>query len=213
MYRKVTDRLGVSLPYLAAVAIVVAVGIGNGWTLAHLLPITSQTKATSKVSTSAVATRVSNTPYAFRGLCHVEQADGKWRQPGLDTSPDGGGWRTEESNLIPCANLLTSLDVDKSGNVTVDSKGDDSCFHDTSSRLWLKAEPQSDGNWLISWGTVDPAIPVEWLRVVSNGNVYDPDPNSGSFVWRPQDMATEHNLTPYVAIFANDPSSAGCRID
>lgn len=196
---------------LVVVVIAVAITVAHG---AILLALVYTTQATTEPvdTTSAVSEQVNTHPYAYRGECYVEQEDSKWRQPAMAFQPGGGNWQSTEQTPAPCYNSLMSLNVSEDGTVTFDNKGDSDCFTDTTGVLWLKAEPRGENQWLITWGTTNVSATVEWLKVVSNGDIENPDPDAGSFIWRPKEMASGDNLMPYVAVFANNPQKpAGCR--
>lgn len=204
------SRLSASL---AVVVIAVAITVAHGGTLLALVYSTQVTDQPVPVdTTSAVSEQVSTHPYAYRGECYVEQEDGKWRQPAMSFQLGGGNWQDSEQTPAPCFNSLMSLNVSEDGTVAFDNKGDSDCFTNTTGVLWLKAEPRDENQWLITWGTTKVSATVEWLKVVSNGDIENPDPDAGGLIWHPKEMASGGNLMPHVVVFANNPQKpAGCR--
>ncbi len=133
-------------------------------------------------------------PHAYTGACRVEQRGDRWWQLGHDI--------TSLPAPVPCANLTARI-----GQTFSTAPEPNQRYLRTemwtgskpsaTDKLWIKANQEPNGDWLVSWGAKT-GVRVEWVLAFAGPEISG---SGGSYRWSADQ---HHGSYPTVSVYAND---------
>jgi hypothetical protein len=164
---------------------------------------TTMPPASSYVGPASSLTQaiINKAPHAYTGMCQAEwQGDG-WRQPRQPGNPIA--YRSDGEVPVPCANLSASIGTTSASAQPplqryARTEAIDGNSFTTTDKIWIKANQQAGGDWLISWG-VKPGVNVEWLFTFDGPDQVPA--GAQKFLWKSPDPQKSY---PDFSVYAND---------